>query len=76
MGHEKSFYTLYHAAHGAIEDGLIVGGRRMLTTLLQTFVENTLEMLKTLQRAQFFNQICHVSRVSEESTCNAQLCGR
>ena len=67
MGHEKSFYTLYHAAHGAIEDGLKVGGRRMLTTLLQTFVENTLEMLKTLQRAQFFIQIRHVSRVSEEN---------
>ena len=76
MGHEKSFYTLYHAAHGAIEDGLKVGGRRMLTTLLQNFVENTLKMLKTLQRAQFFIQIRHVSRVSEENVCNAQLCGR
>ena len=76
MGHEKSFYTLYHAAHGAIEDGLKVGGRRMLTTLLQTFVGKTLEMLKTLLCAQFFNQIRHVSRVSEERACNAQLCGR
>ena len=77
MGHEKSFYTLYHAAHGAIEDGLKVGGRRMLTTLLQTFVEKTLEMLKTfILCAQFFNQIRHVSRVSEERACNAQLCGR
>ena len=47
---------MYHAAHGAIEDGLKVGGRRMLTTLLQTFVEKTLEMLKTLLRAQFFKK--------------------
>ena len=55
MGHEKSFYTLYHAAHGAIEDGLKVGGRRMLTTLLKNFVENTLKMFENITMCAIFH---------------------
>ena len=39
-GARKEFLHIVSRSARAIEDGLEVGGKRMLTTLLQTFVGN------------------------------------